>query len=339
MVVYPEGPRLVVAASDYSTGVLAVAPLAALSAIEALPIHPDAMVRSPEGPSDYVVNRGSGNIQKVSKRESRNIIQHSIGRTTNPQDILPLDANTAYVTRFTGTKLLKIRLSDLEPISEPVDFGKYAFRTGGTPQMTLMAEANGLVFVQLQRLKTAVEPSDKSYVIAVDPGTDTIAGEIKLERTNPVTDFKTGPDGLLYVGEAGRTGMISELDGGIERIDPKGVASRGLVVEETQLGGDIVDFEILDTARGVAIVSPPKSGKTRLVTFSLSSGETAREVFETPGYTLQQLALDRDRGELYVADREGKAPGIRVLDAGTLLEKHRIKMVLPPYQMVLSPGR
>ncbi len=336
-VIYPDGPRILVAASDYTTGALAILPIFSSDAIEALPIHSDAVVRSGEGDADYVVNRGTGNIQVVSKRENRIISQFSVGKESNPQDIVRVGADAAYVTRFASSKVLKIRLSDGARLDEPLDLKSYGFgQYGGNPQMTWMRREGDRVFIQLQRLKTPVEPSEKAYLIAIDLKTETITRDLVLQRTNPVTDFKTGPDGFLYLGEAGKTGLLSELDGGIEKVDPETLVSKKLVIDEARLGGDIVDFEILDGDRGVAIVSPPNSNRTRLVTFRPYANEAAVLVFETEKYWLQQLAIDRLRGELYIADRMPSSPGIRVLDVATLKEKRKIRMRLPPYQMVVA---
>jgi hypothetical protein len=323
-------PEIVVAGSDYRTGTLSSVRIKDGARGAETPVHSDAIVRV-FGGKRYVVNRlGQDNVQIVS-REGQTLSQFSVGRGLNPQDIAVTDDQTAYVSRFRSRTLLKVRLPEGEDVGNGVDFSVLA-DGDGYPETTWMRLEGEKLFVVVQRLDTAngFVPTDASYVCVVDTRSDELTASIKLRHVNPVTAVKKGPEGELLVGCAGKTGMVSALDGAIERLDPvAGTSSE--VLSEAALGGDLIDFEILSKDRGVAIVS---SGSiTKLVAFDPRRGTFDKTWATSPGYHLQQLLWDGTT--LWVADRNPLAPGVRRFDASGE-EAALFPLTLPPYQMELS---
>jgi hypothetical protein len=331
----PPWKHLVLATSDYQTGSVSRIHLEdARVERDFLPVHSDAIVRAPVGsPRIYVVNRlGGDNLQVVSRRTSQTLLQCALGRGTNPQDIAVLDDRTAYITRLRSTQLLKLDLTSGR--FKTIDLSGFA-DADGFPEMTRMLVVGSRLLVQLQRLDTrnGFIPSGKSQVAIVDIARDRVQSALDLLYANPTSDFKRGNDGMIYVAGAGKLGVE---DGGIEALDPDSLRSAGSVIEEKELHGDLVDFEILSPTLGVAIVSTPKS---RLVAFNPTTHRRlpGEPLLSPPDYSLQGLALDRFRGLLYLADRTRGGPAIRLFDSASLQEKpNRFDLGLPPYQMVLT---
>jgi len=288
-----------------------------------------------------VVNRlGADNLQVISD-DTKTLLQFSVGRSSNPQDVAVIDDHTAYVSRYASPSLLKVDPStgtamkeiDLEQV-RGVDLSSSP-DPDGLPEMTYLRRSGGKLLVSLERLneRAGFAPTGISLLAVLDLSNDSVQWR-KLAFTNPITDFKTGYDGALYLGEAGNLSDSRHLTGGIERIDPATGAELGTVITEAALGGFIVDFEITGQHTGFAIVSTPD---TKLVSFDPATGKLGTVLRAPKGYTLQQLAWDSDRGLVYLADRALKQPCIRTYDAKLLTEVSSLvwPLDLPPYQMAL----
>ena len=220
--------------------------------------------------------------------------------------------------------------------------GKVSLRTfadtDGSPEMSWVRMNNGRVLCLLQRLNinNAYRPTDYSLMASIDPATDDTF-TIRLARTNRVTQIKADDSGFLYVGEAGLTGRFSRLDGGIERFDPATMESKGLVVEESELGGDIVDFEIVNDSLGFVIVG---SEKTSIVAFDPSIGKKLGTVLGKESFAFQQLLYDRERKLMYVLDKDARRPAIRVFEIPAFKEREewRWEFRLSPTFIALMEG-
>lgn len=325
---FGKDPGLVVAASDYTTGLLLGIRLSDRALFPEVPIHSDAVVRTAFG-KRFVVNRqGQDNIQIVDSA-GNTTSQFSTGRGTNPQDIAVLDDATAYVSRFRSKTLLKVRLPEGADLGDGVDFSDLA-DSDGYPEMTWMRKQGDYLFVVVQRIDTAhgYVPTDASYVAAVDLTTDKVAGRVKLNYSNPVTQLKADPEGSVYVGGAGKLGF-GTFDGGIERLDVP-VSASNPVIGEAELGGDILDFEILSAEKGLAVVAAGST--TRLVEFDPARGRFTKVWLQSTGYDLQEVLWDG--ATVWVAERSPSGPGLRNFTAdgkqGTM-----IPLKLPPYHLEL----
>lgn len=327
-----KGEReVVVAASDYRTGLLLGARVRDGSPLRQVPIHSDAIVRLKEGVR-FVVNRlGADNVQVVS-REGNVLRQFSVGRGTNPQDIAFLDDGTAYVSRFRHGRVLRVRLSDGSEVGAGVDLAGLA-DADGFAEPTWMKRVGNETWLVVQRLDTAhgFVPTEASFVARLDSESDTLAGSIRLQRTNPVTAIKGDDTRGLYVGCAGRLGS-AVADGALERLDPGTHTSR-VLVEESELGGDVVDFDVADEHHGLAIVG---GANTRLVGFDPSTGRRIGKWPESPGYDFQEVVWDSISASWWVGDRSNSGPSLRRWSASGV-EQEKIPLSLPPYHLELSP--
>lgn len=331
-----SGKTLVVATTDYQTGELALLNLESrISNLNFSPIHSDAVVRSYSSFSDlFVINRlGGDNIQRISRTTGRTLKQFSLGQWSNPQDML-VEGDYGYVSCLGRNALLKINLNTGN-VFKNIDLSQFA-DSDGLPEAAQMSWVNHTLWVQLQRLdqQAGFVPTENSQVAIIDPRYDVVINSFPLKATNPVTAFKETNDGFLLVAEAGLVGSSSELDGGIEMIDPQKIKSLGFITTEKQLGGDLIDFECVSDSQCVAIVSKPQ---TELVVFDRKSGEVVEVLVKSQGLHLREVLLDKTEQLLYVADANPIQPSIRVFSVNGFQERIDLKwkLKLPPFQMKL----
>jgi hypothetical protein len=303
-------------------------------------IFRDAVVRG-FGDLIYVVNRlYADNIQVLDPADGlRTRLQCSTGNGTNPHDIVLVSPHKAYVTLFEKRELLIVDPSaprdcsgfirgriDLSSLADP----------DGIPDMDQMAVVGDRLYVSLQRLdinSVLRLPAMNGAVAVIDLTTDQLVGGIALTGQNPfgATKGLTVRDGSLWIAEAGE---FNVFDGGLERVDLRSGTASGFIATETDLGGDITDFVLVDDHRAYAVISRP--GFTNaLVSFDPRSGQLLATHHTSSGYTLFDIELN-DRGELYLADRTRRAPGIRVFRAadGAPLTGGVLDLGLPPFEIV-----
>ena len=331
--------HLAVIASDYSSGELLFFSLVTKEKKATVPVHGDAMGRWVSDLGLFVVVNamGADNLMGVNPKDGSVAFQVSVGRQTNPQDIVMTSNGNAYVSRFDSETLAKLHLekTSVNPeVRESTSVTAYA-DNDGFAEMYRMKLVGERVWLLLQRLNRndGYQVANYSSLLLVDPKTDQVTQEWKLTANNPVTEIKVGPSGDCFVGLGGKMGMYSELDGGIERLDPQSGKPLGLVVTEAQLGGDIVDFEVLDSGY-IAIVA--WEGKTSLV-FWNQALDTLTTLHRSEGYDLRSLIFDPSRGQVYVADRLASRPSVTAWSVGSWEKQFEIVTELPPYHMELLP--
>jgi hypothetical protein len=311
-----------------------------------LPAHADALARWDSFSQQLlVVNRLAGNHLTISSPEFKVMRQIGFTENSNPQDVLPLDNGDVYVSSMHDTHLRRWNLASGLQVGEGIDLTEWK-DADGFAEASYMVASGGRVAVALEQLDIGTYlPGGPGTLLVIDPATN-LPDKAKtrpLARKNPFTEFKKW-DGKLYLGEAGVLNRKKPvLDGGIECIDPVTFASKGIIVEEAKLGGDILDFEILTDKLGVAIISTPS---TDVMLFDPSTGEKVTPPGGRPGEALlsgggfryTHVLVDRARALFYLADRDSEHPAVRVFgfDGG---EKsgNRLPLELPPFKLVLAP--
>lgn len=335
----PPLNKAFVTATDFQTGSFALVDLAPPFRVE--PSNPqrrlgaDPVARA-FGRRVYVVNRfGSDNVQALdSQADFRTLWQCSTGNGSNPQDIAFRNGRQAYVPLLARPWLLRV-----DPHTAPdcqnfvqgrIDLGAYA-DADGSPEANQAAVVGNYLFVTLERLENFA-PVRKGLLLVVDTDTDSIVAEIELQAANPfgMTQGLTVRGDYVYIAEVGRFGVD---DGGIEAVNVHTLASRGLRVTETELGGDVTDFVLVNDDVGYAIVSR-KDFSTALVRFSLENGKLLDVVREGDG--MADIELDAG-GKLFLADRNLRNPGVRVFRAADAIELTAapLRTGLPPFDLVV----
>lgn len=305
-------------------------------------LHSDATPRVLGG-NVFVINRfGADSIQKLDPNDGlTTVYQCSTGPGSNPQDIVLIDDDKAYVTVFEETALLIVDptpescTSRDDFVTGSIDLSGLA-DADGTPDMTLMAKQGNLVYVALQRLDVESplrEPAQNGGIAVIDSTTDTVVDAIELSGENPfaMTKGLTIRAGNLYVSEVG---LFGTNDGGIERVDLATRAPQGFILSEETAGGDIVDFVFASARRAYAIVSR-SDFTTALIAFDPVTGTVLETVDEADGFDYADIEIDV-RGELYLTDRHFDRPGVRIFRAadGVELTATPLDIGLPPTEVV-----
>lgn len=321
---------------DFSTGSYSVVDLATRNLFDDIgfgAVSSDALARTYDG-LVYVVNRSDGNIQVIDPRQGfTTVTQVSVG--DNPQDIVFVGGNRAYVSRLSSDELLIVDATtlaaigaiDLSSLTKPADLD-------GVPDPFRMLLHNGLVYLILQHLDFSTgfipERVAPGEIVVIDPALDEIVKVIALNGTDPFTDLQFSPDlNRILVASIGN---FAVADGGIEAIDPEtNTVDTTFVVSEAALGGDITHFEVLSSTQGYAIVTDTNFAAS-LVRFNPSTGEVLGTLFGPVNVFVPHFAIN-SRNELYlaVADATVPTPQVIVFDTERNVELTRIPSgELPP---------
>jgi hypothetical protein len=321
----PACGRLVVVTTDFQSGSIAIADADSSFRVvrDLTAIHSDAVARS-FGDKTYVVNRfGGDNIQVLDSRAGFTTLrQFSVGEGSNPQDIVVLSEDRAYVSRLNAATLLEVDPStggtrgevSLAGLADP----------DGTPDMAGLAFEEPYLYVAVQRLDygggtflpvppsmLAVVDTRTNELVDVDGAAAGVQG-IVLAGLNPIALHREEATGAWLVACAGAFGA---LDGGIERVDLAGRRSLGWVVREADLGGDMIEFASLEEDRACATVSNAL-GETSLLAFDRNTGAVVDTLHASSGYHLSDVVAT-PCGLVVVCDRNPTAPGLRVFDGET----------------------
>jgi len=320
----PHGAYAFVTTTDYSTGAASIVSADTLlhATINVASIHSDAVARFFDG-RIYVLNRqGADNVQVLDPADGfRTLKQFSTGNGSNPADIVFLSRSRAFVSRNNEDQLWIVdpnqgRRSGL------IDFSWLA-DADHVPEMAHMVKVGNRVFVAVQRLDRNSQlypPTGTSYVAVFDASTEKfIDAEPATFGVQPITLAASNPFGeMVYNPASGKiwvpnVGFFGVKDGGLELVDPTALTTSGVVISETQLGGDLTDVVPIDATHGVAIISD-SNFNTLLVGFDLNSPASIDTIYAPGGFALADAELSPD-GRIFVSDRTPVAPGIRVFRA------------------------
>ena len=272
----------------------------------------------------YVINRASGSVQVVDPATHDTILTFPVGPGSNPQDILVVDAHTAYVSRYESRWLYKV-----DPATgsgfDAVDLGPLA-DADGLPEMSMMARDGPHLFIQVQRIERheTYAPVPPSYLAVVDLSRDEL---LDLDPDKPgiqgIALTGTRPAFRMVVEENERRLYVSEpgqwLDGtgGIEAIDLETLRPLGFVTTEAQLGGaDIGEFTMASRDKGYVNVHTDLVLTSHVSAFSRIDGSNLGQVFFGFGL-VRGFAHDRVTRQLFLADPDSTPPGVHVLDTAT----------------------
>ena len=297
--------------------------------------HGDDQVRYYDG-KVYVVNRFGYDYIEVFDADNNfdKVFEFSTGVETNPHDIAFISKDKAYVTCYDRADLLIVNPTTGKHLGT-IDLSEYADEDG-IPEMDKMTVFNffGItkVYVSIQRLNRTAwyAPTDTSYILEINGNTNKITKAITLTGVNPSTDLVL--DGIFLL--VGEVGSWFALDGGIERINILTGETDGFIMTESELGGNILDFETYPKYAGIpglilsvveqyfgislfdrynhALISD-LSFNTSLVAFD-SNEKTVDTVYSTNGYQLADMTIS-DRGMILLADRTPGMSGIRIFNA------------------------
>lgn len=333
----PAEPFLVITTTDFSSGSLAtLAQGQSTARTNILNIHSDAVATYYQG-NIYVINRlGQDNVIVLDAADPGVVLrQFSVGNGANPQDIAFVSPTKAYVSLQNSSSLLIVDPSQGRIIGS-IDLSGFA-DADGLPEAGEMEVCDGYLYVACNRLDRSDPwnwlPTEESPLVVVDTASDSVvdvnpsqpgAQGISLELKNPVALVKFGDK--LYLSCTGSYWDMT--DGGIEMVDPSERKSKGILVGERDLGGNVGALSIASPDKGYCVVLDA-SWNYSLVAFHPDSRSVLRrlEGVESPWGGLAVLG-----DHLYVGDRSVSSPGVIVYDTATDVK------VMGPVSTGLPPG-
>ena len=298
----------------------------------------------------YVVNDSSGDIQVIDPATFDTVLRFSVGPDSRPQDILVIDPQTAYVSRYNSTLLYKVNPATGEMLGQ-IDLAIFA-DADGFPEMSMMALDRNHLFIQIQRIDRAVgeNPVVPSYLAVVDVTTDQLVD---------VNSQKAGAPGIVLVGRVPSLkmhidsrarrlfvltpGVRLDVSDGIEEVDLDGLTSLGFVFPEKQSIGDVGAFVMVSPDRGYALGHTDITESSHLFMFTREDGRVTNELYLTFDI-IRSMAYDPGTASLFFPDSGALTPGIHILDTttNTGLVSSPIPTGLPPRDLViarpLTPG-
>lgn len=268
----------------------------------------------------------------------------SVGEGTSPRDILGVARNRAYVTRAASTHLYRVD-PQTGVGSDVVDLGGLA-DADGIPDMERMATDGTRLFVQLRRLPGGVPgPGEANGAIAViDLETETL---IDADPATPETDaielVGPAPRLRMHVGGGGTFLLVSATDGdhlnvngGIEYVDLRTLASDGLILAEMQLAA-LGGFAMTGDDGGYFLFHTDIVPSNHLQTFTIAGGaDPGPEIVFDAGVYLDALLFDPETDLLYMPSAIG---GDFVVDTTTDTQLTPQPIPLPgfPVDQVIGP--
>ena len=334
---------LFVITTDFATGSTTfLAADADQAEVNLLGIHSDAVGHYHDG-RVYIVNRlGQDNILVLDATDLRApLTQFSVGNGANPHDIEIVAPGKAYVTRYDATSLLIVDPRDGAE-SGQIDLSPFA-DPDGLPEVSQIVRVGDRLYLTCQRLDRSGGwgPADVSYLVVVDPATDTLVDmDPEAEGVQGIALNASNPNSVAVVGERIALGVVANFgdrSGGVEIIDAETNRSLGLAVTEEDLGGDITTMVLVDQNRGYAVVADENFANS-VRPFELSSGTVGAPLENISGGFIPSLAVDGDL--LIVADRgsfsDPASAGLKFYDAGTgAFLRGPIDTGLPPQHILV----
>ncbi len=283
-------------------------------------INSDNQVRAyPEGV--FILEREDDNIiySNDADMSPGSISQESFGSGVNIQDIVPISAtmscvvclNSEYLYFYDYTAGVK---------RDSVDLSGYSHEGEVIPYLADVEYSNGTAYVMIQRLvmvqtEYGASPGtgdSTSLVVGVDTEARSVVSEVSLNYKN---SYKMSlKDGFLYIGSPGEW---DSNDGGIERIDVSTFESSEIILEESDIEGDVSNFAVASQSKGyVALAGYDSEGSfyTHLYPADLSAGTIGERITEVK-YAFGGLAYTS--GKLFAGDRSESASGVYVIDVDT----------------------
>jgi len=263
-------------------------------------------------------------------------LQFSTGNASNPHDALLAEAGRLYVTRY-EPPFDDVLVADPQTGNKvgTIPLAAYATNSSGTPRPDRLIAAAGKVLVTLQNIDATFQEYGPGLLAFLDPGDDTVIDTITLEGRNPFGPMSVDPvTGDVYVADAGIfQGLLpNDLSGGVEVIDPVAMASKGLLVDDDDLGGNVSGVAVTGLGNGYAVVVTA-AGANDVKAFDTATGAIGGTILHSTAL-IPEIRYDGD-GYLLVAENDVGNPGLRVFDGATGAQVARISLSLPPASIAI----
>ncbi|MFN2425463.1 MAG: YncE family protein [Candidatus Binatia bacterium] len=291
----------------------------------ALEIGADSVLHA-RGNRLFVVSRRQGTVSVIARRAWAVRRTFSLGAASQPQDIVVLGRDLAFVTTGQSPHLLRF-----DPMTgtfvNAVDLSVFA-DDDGNPDLGRMIRVGTRLLVQVRRANEEAPGglASPSYLAVVDLPTLTLVDvdplepgvqAIKLDGTAPKHRMQIlAGTSRLFVSATG----TSFDAGGIEEIDLDMFATRGLVVREDDglTGADLGPFVLLNENRGYLVFTTDLTLSSHLDRFGLDTGVAENaNIHVSVDYAVPEFGFDALPGLLFVPDGSFDAHGVHVFGVET----------------------
>ncbi len=236
-----------------------------------------------------------------------------------PIDIAMTDADTAYITCDSSSKLIKLDLSNGSR-QESVDLSRFA-DADGNPDLGWMSVHEGRLFVQVRRINLGafVPPA---YLAVID-----LASEQILDTDNNTPGIQAielqgmaAKRTMQVIEETRRLGVLSSGgnldDGGIELINLDTLRSEGLVVNEAteETGTDLESFLFTRPDRGFFNAMTDIVLSSHLTPFSVADGVNPIQLNGAIDYEVEKMVYDHKTDTFFMPEGGYYGDGIRIFD-------------------------
>ncbi len=297
-------PQTVLAASSNGqVGILSALNLKSRATTPLMTIGGDVELRAfPGHPYLYVIHRDPVNeIEVWDAKTFVRKVRFPVG--PNPQDIVPIDDTTAFVSFFSMSEIVKFRITDGQVLS--------SIRIDGHPRNGILSPGRMLrlgndLLVQVRRLHydgTTWVPNDYSEVCVIDIGKENISKRVRLIGRNPMGALSQGYDGGIYVA----------TDVGVERLEPESFEpANHPIYPKSGFPGRAIDVQMVSRNFGY-VIWLQVDGKIGLHTFDpMGLGYGAIIALQAQPI---QVVVNRESQLLYITYRDEKRTWITVSEA------------------------
>ena len=331
--------QAVITTTDYSSGSFSSLDLATNTATnDHLTIHSDAVVRTYRD-KVYIINRlGQDNVLVLDQSDLKTpLTQYSTGNGSNPHDMAFVSEEKAYISRYEHTHLLIVNPVTGDSLGE-VDLSGFA-DADGLPEVSQLALYNNHLFAACQRLDrdNGFVPTDVSVIAVVDVMTDQVVDvDANTAGVQGIVMAGKNPAGAVQRGDKWFLSAVNTFgdltDGGIEVIDLVNLRSEGVVLGETDLGGNLSSLAMVSDDEGYVVVLDA-SFANAVKRFDLAMQSVSADLSGVSGGYIPDLGVFGRR--LYILDQgsfaDPTSAGVRVYDVKTdALVAGPISTGLPP---------
>ena len=167
-----------------------------------------------------------GRVVVVSQVDLRLASERAAYRTTNPHDVVALDAGTLLVARYNVPSLAVVDVARAEVV-RTVDLAPYR-GAARLPQPDAMYRYGDRLYVTLQRLDDVIDPTQPGMLVQLDARTLAVTATLALPMVNPIGAMVPVRDGVVRVAMIGSYAAVG--DGGVIELDLRGEAPTATVI-------------------------------------------------------------------------------------------------------------
>ena len=318
--------ELVWLTSDFTTGGFALQQAGECETEELwVDVAGDAVVRSQNG-YIFILNRfGFDNVTVLSATDPQEVLaQFSTGNGSNPQDILIIEGQKAYVTVLQRSEMLVVDFLAGE-ITDQIDLSVFADDADGIPEATHLIPLGDQVLVMCQRLDQTTElwdPAGPGCLAVIDAVNDAVVDAnpstaevdpIWLTFGNPTSWARTLTS--LLVTCVGNWSLYD--DGALLLVDPTGQTIPVSFVIEPDVNGNL--YEVAATANAVYVAVSYADWTCAVLPYYSEPGTVGQALSGTSGGYIPDMVADGPI--LYIADQGTFAApelaGLILVDADT----------------------